>query len=31
MGYAAEEVGLRGSKDIAASYKRQGKNVVAVM
>lgn len=31
MGYAAEEVGLLGSKDIANSYKAQGKNVVGVM
>ncbi|TQV88732.1 M20/M25/M40 family metallo-hydrolase [Aliikangiella coralliicola] len=31
MGYAAEEVGLRGSQEIAGDYKRQGKNVVAVL
>tara|TARA_R110002049_G_scaffold181601_5_gene349055 strand:- start:189 stop:1409 length:1221 start_codon:yes stop_codon:yes gene_type:complete len=31
MGYAAEEVGLRGSKEIAASYKNAGKNVIGVM
>jgi leucyl aminopeptidase len=31
MGYAAEEVGLLGSKDIAASYKAAGKKVVGVM
>lgn len=31
MGYAAEEVGLLGSKDIANAYKAQGKNVVGVM
>lgn len=31
MGYAAEEVGLLGSKDIAASYKRDAKNVVGVI
>ncbi|KZN44125.1 M20/M25/M40 family metallo-hydrolase [Pseudoalteromonas luteoviolacea] len=30
MGYAAEEVGLRGSKAIAADYKAQGKNVVGM-
>ncbi len=30
MGYAAEEVGLRGSKAIAQSYKSSGKNVVGV-
>lgn len=31
MGYAAEEVGLLGSKDIANSYKKDGKKVVGVM
>ncbi len=31
MGYAAEEVGLRGSKEIAASYAKQGKKVSAVI
>ncbi len=31
MGYAAEEVGLLGSKDIASSYKKEGKNVVGVI
>lgn len=31
MGYAAEEVGLLGSKDIATSYKQNGKKVVGVM
>jgi leucyl aminopeptidase len=31
MGYAAEEVGLRGSYAIAQSYKAQGKNVVGVL
>lgn len=31
IGYAAEEVGLRGSKDIAASYKASNVNVVGVM
>lgn len=30
MGYAAEEVGLRGSAEIAQAYKSQGKNVVGV-
>ncbi|MET1256879.1 M20/M25/M40 family metallo-hydrolase [Aliikangiella maris] len=30
MGYAAEEVGLRGSKAIAQSYKSSGKNVIGV-
>lgn len=30
MGYAAEEVGLRGSKDIARVYKSQNKNVIGV-
>lgn len=30
-GYAAEEVGLRGSKAMAQSFKSQGKNVVGVM
>lgn len=31
MSYAAEEVGLRGSKEIATQYKREGKMVVGVM
>ncbi|GLT19727.1 aminopeptidase [Vibrio zhanjiangensis] len=31
MGYAAEEVGLRGSQDIANTYRSQGKNVVSVL
>lgn len=31
MGYAAEEVGLLGSKEIAQSYKSQGKQVVGVL
>ncbi|MBB5018542.1 leucyl aminopeptidase [Chitinivorax tropicus] len=31
MAYAAEEVGLRGSKDIAAKYRLDGVNVVGVM
>jgi len=31
MAYAAEEVGLRGSQDIANRYKAQGKNVVSVL
>lgn len=31
MGYAAEEVGLLGSKEIAKSFKRGGKNVVGVL
>ena len=31
MGYAAEEVGLLGSQEIAQSFKKQGKNVVGVM
>ncbi len=31
MGYAAEEVGLLGSKEIANSFKQRGKNVVGVM
>ncbi len=31
MGYAAEEVGLRGSSAIAQSFKTQGKNVVGVL
>src|SRR5690606_32113034 len=31
MGYAAEEVGLRGSKEIATAYKNQGENVIGVM
>lgn len=30
MGYAAEEVGLRGSQEIANTFKNQGKAVVAV-
>jgi len=30
MAYAAEEVGLRGSQDIARAYRTQGKNVYAV-
>jgi len=30
MAYAAEEVGLRGSQDIARAYRAQGKNVYAV-
>ncbi|TQV89491.1 M20/M25/M40 family metallo-hydrolase [Aliikangiella coralliicola] len=30
MGYAAEEVGLRGSKEIAQEYQTNGKNVVGV-
>lgn len=30
MGYAAEEVGLRGSQDIASEYKNDGKNVLGV-
>eukprot|EP00735_Rhodelphis_limneticus_P001783 TRINITY_DN1246_c0_g1::TRINITY_DN1246_c0_g1_i1::g.26931::m.26931 TRINITY_DN1246_c0_g1::TRINITY_DN1246_c0_g1_i1::g.26931 ORF type:complete len:383 (+),score=130.34,sp/Q01693/AMPX_VIBPR/42.11/2e-61,Peptidase_M28/PF04389.12/4.6e-34,Peptidase_M20/PF01546.23/1.4e-09,Peptidase_M42/PF05343.9/0.00017 TRINITY_DN1246_c0_g1_i1:45-1151(+) len=30
IAYAAEEVGLRGSQDIASAYQRDGKNVVAV-
>ena len=31
MGYAAEEVGLRGSQEIANQYRQDGVNVVAVM
>lgn len=31
ISYAAEEVGLRGSKEIASSYAREGKNVKAVL
>ncbi|TMP31794.1 aminopeptidase [Pseudoalteromonas rubra] len=31
MGFAAEEVGLRGSKAIAQDYKSQGKNVVGMV
>nr|WP_245852334.1 M28 family metallopeptidase [Pseudoalteromonas espejiana] len=31
MAFAAEEVGLRGSSDIASSYKEQGKNVVGMV
>lgn len=31
MAYAAEEVGLRGSKEIAQKHKREGKNVVGVV
>jgi leucyl aminopeptidase len=31
MGYAAEEVGLLGSKDVAADYKKNSKKVVGVM
>lgn len=31
MGYAAEEVGLLGSKEIATGYKKAGKNVIGVM
>lgn len=31
MAYAAEEVGLLGSKDIAKTFKRDGKNVVGVL
>lgn len=31
IGYAAEEVGLRGSQDIAREYKKSGSNVVGVM
>jgi leucyl aminopeptidase len=30
IGYAAEEVGLRGSKAIAQDYKNQGLNIVGV-
>lgn len=31
MGYAAEEVGLRGSQEIASKFKKEGKNVIGVM
>ncbi|WP_299943012.1 M20/M25/M40 family metallo-hydrolase [uncultured Microbulbifer sp.] len=31
MGYAAEEVGLRGSGDIASDYQSQNKNVIGVL
>ncbi|MEW6992464.1 M20/M25/M40 family metallo-hydrolase [Colwelliaceae bacterium 6441] len=31
MAYAAEEVGLRGSKEIASAYKNLGENVVAAL
>ena len=31
MGYAAEEVGLRGSQEIANAYRQSGVNVVAVL
>jgi leucyl aminopeptidase len=31
IAYAAEEVGLRGSGEIATQYKREGKNVVGVL
>jgi leucyl aminopeptidase len=31
MGYAAEEVGLLGSKEIASNFKKEGKKVVGVM
>ncbi|MBV8757396.1 MAG: M20/M25/M40 family metallo-hydrolase [Deltaproteobacteria bacterium] len=31
MGYAAEEVGLRGSQDIAAAYKQRGVKVVGAL
>ncbi|MEW5249702.1 M20/M25/M40 family metallo-hydrolase [Microbulbifer sp. 2201CG32-9] len=31
MGYAAEEVGLRGSAAIASNYRSQGRNVVGVL
>lgn len=31
MGFAAEEVGLRGSKAIASAYKAQGKNVLGMV
>lgn len=31
IGYAAEEVGLRGAQDIAREYKKNGVNVVGVM
>ena len=31
MAYAAEEVGLWGSQDLARSYKKAGKNVIGVM
>lgn len=31
MGYAAEEVGLKGSNEIAQQYRSQGKNVIGVV
>ncbi len=31
MAFAAEEVGLRGSKEIATAYKSQGKNVIGMV
>jgi leucyl aminopeptidase len=31
MAYAAEEVGLRGSKEIADKYRKEGKNVIGVV
>ncbi|MDC1174056.1 M20/M25/M40 family metallo-hydrolase [Bacteriovoracaceae bacterium] len=31
MGYAAEEVGLLGSKEVAQDYKAKGKNVIGVL
>ncbi len=31
MAYAAEEVGLRGSQDIASQYKNEGKNVLSAL
>ncbi|MFZ4712511.1 MAG: M20/M25/M40 family metallo-hydrolase [Bacteriovoracaceae bacterium] len=31
MGYSGEEVGLLGSKEIASSFKKAGKNVIGVM
>src|SRR5690606_19840945 len=31
MGYAAEEVGLRGSDEIASNFKAQAKNVIGKM
>jgi leucyl aminopeptidase len=31
MGYAAEEVGLRGSQDIAAAYKKAGTKVIGAL
>ena len=30
IGYAAEEIGLRGSNAIAQSFKQQGKNIIGV-